>query len=624
MFGYCGKILYINLRAGSVKKISITNEFCKKFIGGSGFITKFLLDLLPPRVDPLSHENVLIFATGPFAGTIIPTGNKYAVGAKSPLTGFIGDAVSSSFWAQQLKQAGFDAVIITERAKKPTWILIDDDEVTIRDAEHLWGKFDTFETEKTIKQEVGDDRVSVATIGLGGENLVRYACICNDGRQAGRSGVGAVMGSKNLKAIAVRGSKSVDVPDLDKLFNICAQYNKRVQEEPGTRGYLLYGTNYDIITLNEMGILPTRNWKDATFEHADKISGEFIFENYIRKHIACSLCPISCAKVAFISEGPYSGAVATMDYEPTYALGSNCGIGYYPAIVKGLQLCDSYGLDAISTGLVIGWAMECYERGIFTKDDTGGLELEFGNHDAMIKLIHLIARREGIGKLLAEGVRLASKQVGKGTDHFAMHVKGLELAGFDARGAKATGFGYAVCTRGGCHVRSGSYDLNVHLIVGFREVDFPAEWVMETEDFSSLIDSLIICRFIRGVWKWKGIESFNERYAGLAELYWLVTGFQVDLNDMRKAGERITNLKKLFNIREGWKREDDTLPPRIMYDPIPSGPQKGLRITPEELESFLNRYYKARGWDMETGIPTIEKMTELGLAEIATKIIKCV
>lgn len=620
MFGYCSRILSINLTTGSIKKRNIKEDFCKKFIGGSGFITKILLDLTPPQADPLSPGNALIFATGPFAGTLVPTGNKYTVGAKSPLTGLIGDAVSSSFWPQQLKQAGFDALVITGRAEKPTWIFIDDDEVVLRDAKHLWGHM-TFEVERMVREEVGDERVSVATIGPAGENMVRYACIWNDWRQAGRSGVGAVMGSKNLKVIACRGTKSVEVPNVEELLDVCGKYYKRIQEEPGTEAYRLYGTNYDIVELNEMGVLPTRNWQEATFENAEKISGEYIFKNYIKKHVGCSLCPIACAKAAFVEEGPYKGAADMMDYEPSYAMGPNCGIDYYPAIIKGLQLCDGYGLDGISTGVAIGWAMECYERGILTKEDTGGLELKFGKHEAMVKAIHLIARREGVGNLLAEGVREASKRIGKGSEHFAMHVKGLEMAGFDVRGMKACGFGYAVCTRGGCHVRSGAYDLNLKRIVDFQEVNFPAEWVMETEDFASLIDSLVICRFIRGVWKWGGMESFKDRYEGLARFYTLTTGIQVNSNDMRMAGERISNLKKLFNIREGWKREDDTLPPRVMYDPIPSGPYAGSRITPEELENFLKRYYKARGWDVRTGIPTVKKMRELGLTETASKII---
>lgn len=621
MFGYCGKILYINLTTGNITRGNIEQDFCKKFIGGSGFVTKLLLDLTPPKSDPLGPESALIFATGPFAGTLVPMGNKYTVGAKSPLTGFIGDAVSSSFWPQQLKQAGFDAVVITGRAEKPMWIFIDDDEVTLRDAKHLWRHL-TFEVERMVREEVGDERVSVATIGPAGENMVRYACVWNDWRQAGRGGVGAVMGSKNLKVIACRGTKPVEVPNVEELLDVCGKYYKRIQEEPGTEAYRLYGTNYDIVELNEMGVLPTRNWQDATFEHADEISGEYIFKNYIKKDIGCSLCPIACAKVASVEEGPYKGASAVMDYEPSYSMGPNCGVDCYPAIIKGVELCDGYGLDGITTGVTIGWAMECYERGILTKEDTGGLELKFGNHDAMIKMIHLIARREGIGNLLAEGVREASKRVDKDSEHFAMHVKGMEMAGFDIRGMKACGFGYAVCPRGGCHVRSGAYDINLKGIADFQEVDFPAEWVAETEDFASLIDSLVICRFIRGVWKWNGMESFEERYAGLSEFYTLTTGIQSNAKDMRRAAQRISNLKKLFNIREGWKREDDALPPRIMYDPIPSGPYTGSRITPEELESFLKRYYKARGWGMETGIPTVEKMRELELTETASKIIR--
>lgn len=621
MYGYCGQILNINLTTRKITKKNLTQNFCKTFIGGSGFITKILLDTTPPGFDPLGPESPLIFATGPFAGTLVPTGNKYTVGSKSPLTNFIGDAVSSSFWPQQLKQAGYDAITINGRAEKPIWISINDDEILIKDAKHLWGKL-TYEVEQIVREELGDDNVSVATIGPAGENLVRYACIWNDWRQAGRSGVGAVMGSKNLKAIGVRGTKTVQVPDPEKLLDICGKYYTRIQEEPGIDAYRLYGTNYDIVELDEMGVLPTRNWQQTKFEDAAKLSGEYIFKNYIKKHIGCSLCPIACAKVASVEYGPYKGAVAVMDYEPTYALGTNCGINNYPSIIKGLQLCDGYGLDAISTGVSIGWAMECFERGILTIDDTDGLPLRFGNHEAMITAIDLIAHRKGIGKLLSDGVKEASKRIGKGSDHFAMHVKGLEMAGFAIRGMKATGLGYAVCSRGGCHVRSGAYDLNLKGLVGFQDVNFPASWVVETEDFASLVDSLVVCRFIRGVWKWDGIESFKEKYAGLAEFYTLTTGIETNFKDMRRAGNLISNLKKLFNVREGWIRKEDTLPPRIMYDPIPSGPYAGSRLTKKELNNFLGQYYKARGWDAKTGIPTIETIEKLGLIEIANKTIK--
>lgn len=621
MFGYSGKILRIDLTTGNIKKDNLSEEFCKNFIGGSGFIAKLLLDETAPGYAPLAPESPLIFATGAFAGTLVPTGNKYTVGAKSPLTGFIGDAVSSSFWPQQLKQAGLDGLAITGRARSPTWIFIDDEQVSLRDGSHLWGRF-TFDIEQIIREEIGDEKVSIAAIGQGGENIVPYACIWNDWRQAGRSGVGAVMGSKNLKAIAVRGTESVEVADLEKLKEVSEQYYKRIQVEPGIEGYRRYGTNFDIVELNELGILPTRNWQDATFEGASRIGGEFIFRNYIAKHVGCSVCPIACAKVASVRTGPYKGAVAVMDYEPAYALGSNCGVSDFSAITKALQLCDGYGLDAISTGVTIGWAMECFEKGILTKEQTDGLELRFGNYEAVIEAIHLIASRKGIGALLAKGSREASRLVGKGSERFAMHVKGLEMAGFDVRGMKACGLGYAVCTRGGCHVRSGSYDLNFKGIVDFQDVNFPAEWVGETEDFSSLIDSLVICRFIRGVWKWGGIESYREKYAGLAELYVLTTGMNSTAEDLRKAGQRITNLKKLFNVREGWTRTDDKLPPRIAEDPVPTGRFAGARLTVEELENFLPRYYKSRGWDESTGIPKIRKMKELGIAETASKILK--
>lgn len=609
MFGYQGKALHVDLTAGSTNTKFLKEGFCRRFVGGSGFVAKYLYDFLPQAINPFSPQNMIVFATGSFCVTSIPSSSKYAVGSKSPLTNLIGDSVSSSFWPERLKKSGFDLVAISGRATRPIWILIDEGCVTLENGKDLWG-LSTFEATEEIKNKIGDKSVSVAAIGQAGENLVRYACICNDYRQAGRAGIGAVMGSKNLKAIAVRGSKPVEVAEPEKLRELSGEYTKQLRQGEGSKGYREYGTLADVGQMNELGSLPTRNWQESTFDGADKLDWDYISKRWLDRKLPCSHCPLACSRLFSVKEGRYKGSSAVMDYEPTYAFGPNCGVDYYPAIVHALELCDSYGMDAISAGVSVGWAMECFEKGIFDKKDTSGIELRFGNHEAMTGVIELIAERKGIGNLLAEGTKAASEKVGRGSEHFAMQSKGMELPGFEARGLKATGFGYAICTRGGCHVRSGSYDLNLKNTVGRSDTDERiGPLVKETEDFASLIDSLLICRLTRGLW-----PDFEARFSGLAELYALVTGFEFNSYEMRKAGERITNLKKLFNVREGWKRADDCLPSR-MGEPLPDGSMKGARISGAEMDGFLDSYYRARGWNEKTGIPTEKKLSDLGLGE---------
>lgn len=607
MFGYAGKILYVDLDGPRIKVNVIKNGFCEKYIGGNGFAIRLLYDIAKPKVDPFSPENALIFAVGPFAGTLVPGSGKYIVQAKSPLTGFMGESISSGVWGPALKRAGYDAVVITGRAEKPTYIFIDDDDVYFKDAGKLWG-CGAVESANIIVEEIGDDNISVAAIGPAGENLVRFANITNDRyRQAGRTGMGAVMGSKRLKAVAVRGSKTVGVYDLNKLMDLCLDLYEKCKG-PSVENYRVYGTPASVSLHNELAALPTRNWQQATFEFAEAICGEYINKHYMVKAVACLTCPIACDHIVKIDRGPFAEEVGSVEFESIYALGAECGIGDYPAIVRAANLCDSLGLDTISTGVVIGWAMECFEKGLLTKEATDGIELTFGNYEAQHEVIRKIAYREGIGNLLAEGVKRASEKLGKGSEHFAMHNKGLELPGYDLRGLKACALGFCTSTRGGCHLRSSMYDFDLKGKIDRFKADVEyGKLVMERENLWTIFESLILCKFMRGV---------LSTYEKLSELYTLVTGINITPEKMKDAGERIYNLEKAYNIREGWKKNDDYPPPRVMEDPIPSGVAEGSLVKKEEFEAMLNAYFEARGWNKD-GIPTRWKLLELGLEDIA-------
>jgi len=590
----------------------VGEDFLKKYVGGVCMAARLAYDNIPKGADPLGPDNALCFANSAFAATIVPVGNKYSVAAKSPLTGFLGDCLSTSYFAAAMRQAGYDGIVIKGKAEKPTYIFIDDDVVQFRDASHLWG-METWETEEAIRAEMGDEMVRTCVIGPAGENLVRFANITNDrGRQAGRTGLGAVMGSKLLKAVAIRGTKPVTVADPDGLRAMALELSQKAQG-PKTEKYRILGTPANVLVLNRLGVLPTRNFQQGTFEAAEKVSGEYMHEHHKEKAVACAGCPIACEQVVSVREGAYKGARTSVDYESLYALGTNCGLDYFPGIIKAIELCDRYGMDTMSCGVTIAWAMECFEKGILTKEDFGGLELHFGNHEAEVALVEMIARREGIGDLLAEGVKRASEKVDKGSERFAMHVKGLEFAGYDVRGCQTFALGAAVGTRGPCHNRSLAYEADTKGMVElFKAGPERGQIAKDKEDFAAVLDVMMFCKFIRG--------CFKDLYAESAQFYTLTTGIEMTAEDVRKLGERAWNLKKAFNIREGWTREDDWLPPRCFEDPIVNPKDgKGYVVKPEDLRMMIDAYYEARGWTKEGLIPK-EKLIELGLEDIAEEL----
>jgi aldehyde:ferredoxin oxidoreductase len=598
--------LHVDLSTGDTKLETFDEAMAKAYIGGTGFGIKTLIDNHEPGIDPFDPRNPLIYAVGAVSGTMLPCcGSKFGVFAKSPATNLLGEAYSTGRWGAELRQAGYDILVIKGKAEKPVYLWIDDESVQLMDASHLWGK-STWETEEIIRRDLGDQLVRVSGIGPGGENLCRAACLINDHfRAAGRTGLGAVAGSKNLKAVAVRGTKDVVVPNPDELREFCRDLYERAKG-PATSKYRGLGTPANVLTLNAQGALPTRNYQSATFEGAETVSGEYLNEHFVVKIEGCTSCPCRCEHIAVVPEGPFEGAIARVEYEPTMAFGPYCGVDRLDAVIKAIELCNLYGVDAIGTGIIVGFAMECYEKQLISKTDTGGLELNFGNAEAMVEMVRKIALREDIGDVLAEGVQRAAEKIGGGSDQFAMHIKGLEVTGYELRGLKTCALGFAVSRRGADHQRHGSYGWDLGGKVDrFKADRSRGKLVMGDEDNYCIFDSMILCKFTRSIW-----GGYDE----IAKAYTLVTGIPMTGEELRQAGERMNNLARLYNIREGLTMADDTLPPRIMKEPIPSGVSKGSRVTKRDLKTLLAGYYEARGWTAK-GVPKPEKLKELGLAE---------
>jgi len=417
-----------------------------------------------------------------------------------------------------------------------------------------------------------------------------------------------VMGSKNLKAIAIRGTRDVSVAKPEEFMEFVKMMHERMKG-PATSKYRTLGTPLNILVHNSLGALPTRNFTNAVFEGAENVSGEYLNERFVAKISGCSSCAMRCEHLAVVPEGPYKGTTTRVEYEPLWAFGPHCGVDRLDAIIKAMDLCNYYGLDSLSTGNIVGFAMDCYEHGILTKEDTGGMELEFGNAEATVELVHKIGKREGLGDILAEGVKRAAEKIGKGAEKYANHIKGLEMTGYDIRGLKTAAIGYAVSFRGADHNRHGAYGVDLKGTVDrFKVEKGRSKFVIEIEDLYTIIDSLIVCKFSRGV--------YYKEYEDLSRYYTLATGIAMTSEELRRAGERINNLGRLFNLREGLSRKDDHLPPKVMSTPIPDDTvSKGSYITQKELDFMLDDYYAHRGWTNE-GVPTLEKLKELGLEHL--------
>jgi len=621
MYGFMGRILRVNLTDGKTSSEVLSESDARKFLGGRGLAIKLLYEELKPGIDPLGIENKLVFSVGPVNAVGVPGDTRFVVAGKSPLTGIWGEGNCSGWFADGLKKSGYDALIVEGASESPVYIWINDGNVEIRDAKHLWGKW-TAETESLIKEEVGFKDAAVIAEGPAAENLVRISAVTHTAhRAAGRTGLGAVMGSKKLKAIAAKGTKEVDVADPDKVKKLGKKIAAETFTNAATKMLRNYGQAGFVPDLQNDGILPTRNFRSGVFEGADKISGQTMSETILIKNEACPRCPVACKRVVEVKEGPFAPVLPDYggpEYENVASLGSLLGIDRLDAVSRMNMLCNAYSLDTISTGVCIAFAMECYENGIITKEDTDGLELNFGNAEAAVKMVEKIALRDGFGDVLAEGVRKAAQKIGKGSERFAVEVKGLEIPMHEPRGKKGLGLIYAVSNRGGCHVQSmHDPDLEspnmapeIGITTPLSRLDTSREKVIamkKTQDHMAIINSLVICV---GMY-WFGIVHY--RPADLVELLNAVTGWDYTVEEFMTTGERINTLCRAFNVREGITRKDDRLPPRFM-EPLEGGPTEGQVITNEEFESMLNNYYDICGWDVETGIPTKKKLEELGLS----------
>jgi aldehyde:ferredoxin oxidoreductase len=610
MFAYAGKILRVNLTTGKVSTEPLSEKLAKDYIGGIGLGIKLLMDNSKPGTDAFDPDNPLIYMTGPLTGTLGPTGgNSYAVVSKSPATGCVANAEAHGFFGPDLKRAGYDAVIITGKADKLSYLWIDDDKVQLMNAEHMKGK-SPYETDMQIREELGDYYIRVSAIGEAGEKLCRIACIINDEfRAIGRTGMGAVMGSKNLKAVAIRGTRDVNVADMDGFKEFVKMIYERMKG-PATKKYKTLGTPENVLVLNSLSALATRNFTNSQFEGAEKVSGEYLNEHYVKKIVGCATCGMRCDHIAVVPEGPYKGATSRLEFECLWSMGPLCGVDRLDAIIEAMRIVNEYGMDGISIGVVVAFAMDCYEHGVITKEQTDGIDLRFGNAEALIAIIHKIGKREGwLGNALAEGCARAAEIIGGDAYKYACHIKGLELPGYDLRTLKTAALGFSVSFRGACHLRNGAYSPDVKGKVNRFKIE-PGRGKMIVPDGNvyNVIDSLIVCKFSRG--------TYYDGNKDLAKYYTLATGIPMTPEELDKVGERIENLARLFNIREGkGTRKYDTLPWKIENTPVPEdGPAKGAVVSEEELQVGLDDYYAARGWTLD-GVPTVEKLEELGLGE---------
>ena len=627
MFGYAGNVLRVNLTDRSIREEKVEQGVAKKFLGGRGLASKILFEELKPGIDPLGPDNKVIFATGPITGYPFPGNARYGVYGKSPLTGGWGEAYAAGFFGPELKFAGFDAIIFEGKAEKPVYLWASDSEVEIRDASHLWGKV-TGETERIIRKEAGDEKVRVASIGPGGERLVRFACVLSDLRDAaGRCGMGAVMGSKKLKVVAVRGKRMLEYADRKRFMELAKKSRDESWQGWG-KGLHEHGTDGDLETLNAMGILPTKYFRQSTFDGNREITGTTMTETILTDREPCYACSVACKRVVSV-KAPYTvdPNYGGPEYETAASFGSLCMNDNLSSIAKANELCNKYTIDTISTGSSIAFAMECYEKGLLTKKDTGGLDLSWGNHEAILKLVEKIGMRDGIGDLLAEGVMRAAEKIGGGAERFALHVKGMELPMHEPRGKKSVGLSYATSNRGACHVQSHhdeafenerciARELGLEPpIVPRARTDLGKEKVQFTiisQNWMSFLNSSVFCRFTP--------YPAGISIGTVVDIFSSITGWNMTPSEMLTIGERAWNLCRAFNVREGITREDDNLPQRLT-EPLPDGAVKGEAITKDVLHQALDTYYNLRGWSTE-GIPTRTKLEELGLEFAADELHK--
>ena len=622
LYGWTGKRLVVDLSDGKTGIEDIHEDMLCRFIGGRGLNSATLFNEIGPDCDPLGPENVLLFGVGPCNGTLIPGSSRMTLTALSPSVfvgndrpGF-GDANSGGFWGAELKFAGFDQVKITGRSEKPVYLWIQNNKAEIRDAAAFWGK-DVWETHHAIKLELGVSDTRTAAIGPAGENLSPMACVVNDqNRAAGRCGIGAVMGSKQLKALAIHGTQKVPVADKQAMLKVLKESKRLLYQDQSSVEYSRQGTLSLLSHHQRLGRLATRNYQETQFEGWQEISAAAMEKGYRKKSKSCHACPLHCTQEFRIDSGQFKGTWGDgPEYVTMAGFGSKCGNNHLESILQANMLCNRLGLDTESTSSTIAWAMECWEKGLLNAKDTDGLDLKWGNHATILTLIPKIAHRQGpFGALLAQGAYQAAKLLGKDSLRYVSHAKGQDPAITDPRAAPAWGLAYAVSSRGGDHLRAlptaehcfsaeeaeklfhSKTALNPESIEG---KGYLVKW---SEDHRAVADSLEVCKFI--------VRTALIRPVWMARYLQAVTGWNISEDELMTIGERIVNVERLFNLRQGLTRKDDTLSERFLKEPIPSGPTKGRML---DLEPMLDEYYKARGWDIETGRLSKATAVRLGL-----------
>jgi aldehyde:ferredoxin oxidoreductase len=603
MFGYGGNILRINLSGGKITKSPTPEKLIKDYIGGRGFTAKILYDELKPGIDPFGPDNKVVIASGPLSGLFVPGAGKITFASKSPATNSYGDSNMGGHLASEIKYAGYDAIILEGTAAKPSYIYINNDKVEIRDAGKYWGK-GAISTEKMLKDDLGEE-FQIATIGPAGENKVKFACISHDfGRQAGRTGIGAVLGNKNIKAVAIRGSKSLKVADPKELQALTKKAIKECASHPGFKMWVAQGTASVTVWSNEQGSFPTRNFQSGQFKDYRKISGDVMLKETIITNKACFGCPTACGKYAKVKKDGKEYYVEGPEYETAALIGGDCAVANITDLTYANWLCDELGLDTISGGSVVAFAMECYEKGIITNEDTGGVELKFGDIKSFDKMINMIARREGIGNILADGVREAAVKFGKGSEKFAMQVKGLEISGYESRKAPAMMLAYMTCDIGAHHNRA--WAITHDIAAGRDKIEGKAAKVIELQHLRPLFDMVGCCRL-----QWIETGMSPEYYPKMLKA---ATGLDYTLDELLKCSERVWNLNRLFLIREhkDYGRHFDYPPARFYEEKVQNGPTQGSIVKKEDIERLLDEYYTLRGWD-KNGKPGQAKLKELGL-----------
>jgi len=626
MYGWHGRILHVDLSKGRIWNEKFEEDFAVKFLGARGINAKLLFDLVPrPGIDPFGPENCLIFGVGPLTGTNCPTSGRSTVTFVSPATGMYGKANAGGHFGGELKQAGYDNLVFHGISEKPTFLWIYNDTVELRDASHLWGRT-VEETDTALKKELEERDLRVASIGPAGENKVRFAAVMNSCHHAyGRGGAGAVMGSKNLKAIAVRGTLGVRVSNPEKLWNAELQAMRNLSKDSGAQGLHEYGTSVSVEAVNELHAFPSYNFTKSHTENVAPLTGQRLVEGgYLKRRVACYACTIGCHRFSEVLDGAYKGVQSGgPEYETFCALGAGCGVFKTDLAILASRFCNDLGMDTISAGSVIQWAMESFEKGVLTKSDTDGVDLKFGNEDAVLQLLKDIAyRRTRLGDLLAEGVSRASRKIGKDSWKWAVaNSKGLEQSRVETRSAKGYSLAFAVNPRGPDHLMTetfaefGTTPEAVNLIerlTGNRKMATPftteyrAEIVRWHEDIYAASDSLGVCAF-------STTASYALNEWNMSEMLSAASGIEVDSAQLMLAGRRIVNLERLFNTREGADRRLDDLPYRLMNEPITSGPSKGFMNSKTELDGMLDRYYTLHDWDVATGMPKRSTVNKLGL-----------